>query len=76
MDETKLREYLAQNDEEFRQLSQQHREFDQQLEALIQKPYPSEDDQLRETILKKKKLALKDQMQMRINQYVAQQASG
>lgn len=76
MDETKLREYLSQNDEEFRQLSQQHQEFDQQLEVLIQKPYPTEDDQVQETILKKKKLALKDQMQMRINRYVAQQASG
>ncbi|HSR51984.1 MAG TPA: DUF465 domain-containing protein [Acidobacteriota bacterium] len=76
MDETKLREYLAQNDEEFRQLSEQHREFDRQLEELIQKPYPNPDDQLRETYLKKKKLALKDQMQMRIHQYAAQHASG
>ena len=47
------------------QLEQEHRRYSEQLEALIQKPYLSEDEQLEEVRLKKLKLSIKDQMAAR-----------
>jgi hypothetical protein len=43
-------------------LEQQHRHYSEQLEALLQKPYPSEQEQLEEVRLKKLKLYVKDQL--------------
>jgi hypothetical protein len=43
-------------------LEEQHRHYSEQLEALLQKPYPSEQEQLEEVRLKKLKLYVKDQM--------------
>ncbi|HTY82955.1 MAG TPA: YdcH family protein [Silvibacterium sp.] len=48
--------------EEVHQLEQQHRHYSAQLEALLQKPYPSEQEQLEEVRLKKLKLYVKDQL--------------
>ncbi len=75
MNETELKEYLFQNDDEFRMLAEQHRELERQLEELIQKPYPDERDQLQETVIKKKKLVLKDQMLVRMARYREQHAA-
>jgi hypothetical protein len=44
------------------QLEQQHREYEQQLSALVSKPYLSPDEELEETRLKKLKLHVKDQL--------------
>jgi hypothetical protein len=62
MDED-LRTKLAHADAAFRDLDQRHREFDRKLAELMQKPYLSADDELREVELKKQKLRLKDQME-------------
>ena len=43
-------------------LEEQHRHYSEQLEALLQKPYPSEQEQLEEVRLKKLKLYVKDQL--------------
>jgi hypothetical protein len=43
-------------------LEAQHRRYSEQLEALIQKPYLSEEEQLEEVRLKKLKLQVKDKM--------------
>jgi hypothetical protein len=75
MDETKVKEYLISHNQEFRKLAEEHKSFERQLEQLHQKPHPDEADQFQETILKKKKLALKDQMQRLISSYQTQQSA-
>jgi uncharacterized protein YdcH (DUF465 family) len=61
LEETKA--HLMQNNEEFRQLAAQHREYDHKLEALEAQHYLSEQEKLEEVRLKKLKLRLKDQME-------------
>ena len=48
--------------EDLRRLEEEHRQYSRQLEALLQKPYPSEEDMLEEVRLKKLKLRLKDRI--------------
>ena len=48
--------------EVIRRLEEQHRHYEQQLQALMQKPYLSADEQLEEVRLKKIKLRLKDEI--------------
>ena len=48
--------------EGIKELEAQHRRYSEQLEALIQKPWLSEEEQLEEVRLKKLKLRLKDRM--------------
>lgn len=72
MDAVHVKDYLIDTDQDFRKLAEQHREYEHQLEELLRKPYLSEHDQLQETVIKKKKLALKDQMQRFIERYQSQ----
>jgi hypothetical protein len=58
-----VRDQLLATNDEFRRLAQEHSEYQQRLESLIQKKYLSEDEKLEEVRLKKLKLRLKDQMQ-------------
>ncbi len=69
MNDVDTREYLIQNDQEFRQLVQRHQSFESQLEALKNRSFLNEQEKFEETIIKKKKLAIKDQMQVRIHDY-------
>jgi hypothetical protein len=48
--------------EAIRDLEAQHRHYSEKLEALAQKPWLSEDEQLEEVRLKKLKLHIKDQL--------------
>ncbi len=57
-----LKEQLLQNDPEFRELAREHGRYEERLSHLSSLPYPSEEEQLEEVTLKKKKLAVKDQM--------------
>lgn len=51
--------------EALQELEAQHRRYSEQLEALVQKPYLSEEDRLEEVRLKKLKLRIKDQIAAR-----------
>jgi uncharacterized protein YdcH (DUF465 family) len=69
MDERATKEYLIKNNPHFRELVTEHRQFDQKLTELTEKPFLTTAEQIEQTVLKKKKLALKDQMQMLIYQF-------
>ena len=57
-----LKEQLMQNDPEFRELAREHGRYEERLSQLTSLAYPSDEEQLEEVTLKKKKLAVKDQM--------------
>ena len=58
-----LKEQLMQSDPEFRELAREHGRYEERLSQLTALAYPSDEEQLEEVTLKKKKLAVKDQMQ-------------
>ena len=64
-----IKQLLLQSNEEFRRLSQKHSSFNEQLEKLIHKAYLSEEEKVEEINLKKKKLQIKDQMEIMIQRY-------
>ncbi|MBI3939797.1 MAG: DUF465 domain-containing protein [Acidobacteria bacterium] len=66
MGDVEIKDYLLSTDDEFRKLVEQHHSYDEQLDKLTHQPFLSDEEKLLETVLKKKKLALKDQMQARI----------
>ena len=57
-----LKEELIASNPEFRELAREHGRYEQRLSELSALTYPSDEEQLEEVTLKKKKLALKDQM--------------
>ena len=70
----KLREELMNRDPEFRELAREHTRYEERLSELTALAYPSDEEQLEEVTLKKKKLALKDQMYSLIMQHQKNQA--
>lgn len=60
--DAELREQLMKDNEDYRRLAAEHQSYDDQLEDLTNKHFLSEEEQLQEKLLKKKKLLLKDQM--------------
>ena len=58
-----LKEQLIHTDPEFRELAREHTKYEERLSQLSSLTYPSDEEQLEEITLKKKKLAVKDQMQ-------------
>lgn len=61
--EASVRESQLADNDEYRRLSEQHREYEARLDALTQKVVLSDEEQVEETTLKKKKLQLKDRME-------------
>jgi uncharacterized protein YdcH (DUF465 family) len=57
-----LKEALMASNPEFREMAREHGRYEQRLSELSSLTYPSDEEQLEEVTLKKKKLALKDQM--------------
>jgi uncharacterized protein YdcH (DUF465 family) len=64
-----LKEELMNRDPEFRELAREHTRYEERLSELTALAYPSDEEQLEEVTLKKKKLALKDQMYALIMQH-------
>ena len=54
---------LLQQNDQYRQLVEQHHELDNRLHELTDKTYLSPSEQLEEVTIKKRKLALKDRME-------------
>ena len=68
-----VREQLLASHDEFRRLAQEHAQYSQRLESLIEKRYLSEDEKVEEVRLKKLKLRIKDQMEMIEQQHKREQ---
>jgi uncharacterized protein YdcH (DUF465 family) len=64
-----LKEQLMASDPEFRELAREHGRYEQRLSELSSLQYPNDEEQLEEITLKKKKLAVKDQMQAIMQRY-------
>ena len=60
---SQVRDVLLASNDEFRRLVQEHSQYSQRLENLLQKRFLSEDEKVEEVRLKKLKLRLKDQME-------------
>ena len=69
-----LKEELINRDPEFRELAREHTRYEQRLSELSALAYPSDEEQLEEITLKKKKLAIKDQMYSMMLQYQKSQS--
>jgi uncharacterized protein YdcH (DUF465 family) len=67
-----VKNLLLASDPQFRTLAEQHHQLDDRLHQLIEKHYLSATEQIEETNLKKKKLALKDQMESILREYARQ----
>jgi uncharacterized protein YdcH (DUF465 family) len=64
-----VKHLLLETNDEFRQLASQHHELDERLVELESKHYLSDDEQVEEVTLKKRKLHLKDRMEAIVRHY-------
>jgi uncharacterized protein YdcH (DUF465 family) len=71
-----LKQHLINNDSRFAALAQEHKAYEKRLSELAELHYPSAEEQVEESTLKKKKLVLKDQMELIMRSYREQQAAG
>jgi hypothetical protein len=69
MGEKELKRTLMLENEEFREVVEQHQKYDDELEKLRAKHYLTEDEKLKIRELKKKKLVLKDKMYIIMTEY-------
>jgi uncharacterized protein len=74
--EAELRDQLLKENAEYRKLAAEHQSYDDQLEDLSSKHFLSEEEQLQEKTLKKKKLILKDQMYQMVQRIRKQMQAG
>ena len=58
-----VKNLLLRSNDHYRQLSERHHQLDDRLNQLIHLPYLTASEQVEEVTLKKRKLALKDQME-------------
>jgi uncharacterized protein len=68
-DSEDLKPLLLETDEEFRQLASKHHELEDRLRELTIKPYLSGPEQVEEVTLKKRKLQLKDKMEVIVRRH-------
>ena len=63
------KEELLKESQTFRDLVHQHQSYEKRLSELADLTYPSEDEQIEEITIKKKKLNVKDVIYSMINEY-------
>lgn len=64
-----LRQSLLARDPEFRSLVEEHSRYDSQLEQILTSSYINSEDLIQEAELKKRKLHLKDRMELILLRY-------
>ena len=64
-----VRDELIKTNSQFRELVHQHQNYEERLSELAHITYPSDDEQLEETLLKKKKLLVKDEIYAMMSEY-------
>ena len=64
-----VRDELIKTNSAFRDLVQQHQSYEERLSELAHLSYPSDDEQIEETTLKKKKLLIKDEIYAMMHEY-------
>ncbi len=65
----RVRDELLKSNPTFRDLVHQHSNYEERLSELAHLSYPSDDEQLEESTLKKKKLLVKDEIYAIMNDY-------
>jgi uncharacterized protein YdcH (DUF465 family) len=68
-EEQQAKDYLLRGNEDYRNLAERHHQLDDRLHQLLEKHYLSINEQVEEVTLKKRKLALKDQMESMAREY-------
>ena len=71
-----LKTLLLETNDEYRQLATKHHELDDRLHELISKHYLSDAEQIEEVNLKKRKLQLKDRMEVIVRSHRASPPGG
>jgi len=64
-----VRDELLKTNPTFRDLVHQHQNYERRLQELAGLTYPSDDEQIEESTLKKKKLMIKDEIYAMMNDY-------
>ena len=64
-----VRDELLKENQEFRELVQQHQSYEERLNELADLTYPNDDELIEESTLKKKKLLIKDEIYAMMNEY-------
>lgn len=65
-----VKNLLLREHSQYRQLAERHHQLDNRLHELTEKHYLSSSEQIEETTIKKRKLALKDQMEQIAREWV------
>jgi uncharacterized protein YdcH (DUF465 family) len=64
-----VKNFLLQSNDHYRELAERHHQLDERVHELTDRHYLSTSEQLEEITLKKRKLALKDQMEQIAREY-------
>jgi uncharacterized protein YdcH (DUF465 family) len=64
-----VRDELLKSNQVFRELVNQHEDFERRLNELAHLTYPNDDEQIEEVTLKKKKLLIKDEIYSMMNRH-------
>ena len=71
-----VKNLLLRSNDQYRQLAERHHQLDDRLHQLTEKHYLSDTEQFEEVTLKKRKLALKDEMEAMARDYVSHDYRG